>query len=159
MAYEQAFGKMIDNEHLFVLQWSSSEQTFEEGDAMSVAFELDYEVFSPGLRLVRPAPATAQTVEPVWVRHRRAMLLGLVAAVLLVLLMLPIRSLGGKTLAASAPTAGQEYVVHSGDTLASIATQVVGSHANGSRLAVFEQRLVGETGSTVLVPGEHLLIP
>ena len=77
-----------------------------------------------------------------------------VVVVLLVLLMLPIRALGGKTIAGSAPTAGQEYVVRSGDTLASIAEHVGGGNAAG-----MERQLAGEAGSTVLVPGEHLLIP
>jgi hypothetical protein len=157
MAYEQAFGKMVDNEHLFVMQWDASEQTFEEGAAMSVAFELDYEAFSPGLRLLPPVPA--RTADPLWIRHRRTIVLGVTAAVLLVLLVLPIRALGGRTLAGAAPTAGQVYVVRGGDTLASIATQVVGSHANASRLAAFEQKVASQTGSAVLVPGEHLLIP
>ena len=82
------------------------------------------------------------------------MILGVVALLLLVLLMLPITALGGKTVAGSAPTAGREYVVRSGDTLASIAEQV-----GGGNVAGIERQLAGEAGSTVLVPGEHLLIP
>jgi hypothetical protein len=74
--------------------------------------------------------------------------------VLLVLLMLPIRALGGRTIAGSAPTAGQEYVVRSGDTLASVAEQV-----GGGSVAGIERQLAAEAGSTVLVPGERLLIP
>ena len=46
-----------------------------------------------------------------------------------VLLALPIRSFGGSTLAQAAPAQGQEYVVKSGDTLASIAAQADPAHA------------------------------
>jgi LysM repeat protein len=77
-----------------------------------------------------------------------------VVVVLLVLLMLPIRAFGGKPIASSVPTAGQEYIVKQGDTLASIAAQV--SSSNTLDLA---HRLASEVGSTVVVPGEHLLIP
>jgi LysM repeat protein len=52
------------------------------------------------------------------------------------------------------PTAGQEYVVRSGDTLASIAARVGSSNVVG-----IERQLAREAGSGVLVPGEHLLIP
>jgi hypothetical protein len=151
MEYEQAFGKSVDTEHLFVLHCDGSEQTFERGGAMSVALELEYEEFYPRLRVVADVPHRV-TPSP-RVRHRRLALIA-VGAILLVLLMLPIRALGGQTIAGSGPTQGQEYVVRSGDTLASIAAQVDGGH--GARL---EQQLAAETGSTVLVPGEHLLIP
>ena len=86
--------------------------------------------------------------------QRRRLILGAVAVVLLVLLVLPIRAIGGKTVAGAGSTAGQEYVVRSGDTLASIATEV-----DRNNVAGVEKRLVSETGSSVLVPGEHLLIP
>jgi hypothetical protein len=45
-------------------------------------------------------------------------------------------------------------VVRSGDTLASIAEQV-----GGGSVAGIERQLAAEAGSTVLVPGERLLIP
>ena len=64
------------------------------------------------------------------------------------------KTMGGRTIAGAGPTAGQEYVVRSGDTLASIAARVGGGNAAG-----MEQRLENEAGSSVLVPGEHLLIP
>jgi hypothetical protein len=151
MTCEQAFGKSFDTEHLFVLHCGSSEQVFERGGAMSVALELEYEEFYPQLTLVPEAP---RRVSPSPRVQRRRVVLIAVVAVLLVLLMLPIRALGGKTVAGSAPTAGQEYVVRGGDTLASIATQVGGGNVSG-----MEQQLAAEAGSTVLVPGEHLLIP
>jgi hypothetical protein len=151
MAYEQVFDEMVDSEHLFVLQCDQSEQVFGEGDAMSVAMELEYEAFYPRLRVVSGAEPRSRVSSRV---QRRRIVVGAVAAVLLVLLMLPIRSLGGQTIAGSAPTAGQEYVVQSGDTLASIAARV--DPGNVSRMV---QRLSSETGSTTVVTGEHLLIP
>jgi LysM repeat protein len=86
--------------------------------------------------------------------QRRRVVLGLVLVILLVALVLPVSALGGRTVAGSAPTAGQEYVVQSGDTLASVAARVGGG--NTGRV---EQQLAREAGSHVLVPGEHLLIP
>ena len=118
---------------------------------MSVALELEYKAAYPRLRVV---PEPAGRIAPSARVQRRRLLLGAVVVVLLVLLMLPIRTLGGKTVADSGPIAGQPYVVRSGDTLASIATRVSGGDVAGT-----EQRLADEVGSTVLVPGEHLLIP
>jgi hypothetical protein len=154
MTCEQAFDKSIDSEHPFVLRCERSEQMFAEGDAMSVALEVEYEAFYPRLQVVPHVPG--RTVPSAQVQRRRVILgvVVVVLLVLLVLLMLPIRALGGKTIAGSAPTAGQEYVVRSGDTLASIAEHVGGGNAAG-----MERQLAGEAGSTVLVPGEHLLIP
>jgi LysM repeat protein len=68
--------------------------------------------------------------------------------------MLPIRALGGRTIAGAAPAAGQIYVVQSGDTLASIAARVDRGNAAG-----MVRQLADEVGSSVIVPGEHLLIP
>jgi diacylglycerol kinase family enzyme len=73
---------------------------------------------------------------------------------LLVLLALPIRSLGGSTLAQAAPAEGQEYIVKAGDSLASIAAQADPDHASA-----LVARLASEVGSTVVVPGEHVFIP
>jgi hypothetical protein len=148
---EQAFGKLFDSEHMFVVHCGKSKQVFEGGDAMSVALELEYEAFYPRLRVV---PAPAERVGPSARVQRRRLILGVVVVVLLVLLMLPIRALAGKTIAGAGPTAGQEYVVRSSDTLASIAARV-----DGGNVAGMEQRLENEAGSSVLVPGEHLLIP
>ena len=151
MAHEQAFEKMVDTEQVFVLQWKGSEQVFERGGGMSVALELEYESFYPRLRALPDAPI--RTAPPARIRRRRLVLaLGVVAV--LVLLMLPIRALGGKTLAGAAPTQGQEYIVKGGDTLASIAQR-----ADAGNVASMTQRLANEIGSTVVVPGEHLLIP
>jgi hypothetical protein len=141
---EQAFGKLFDSEHMFVVHCGKSKQVFEGGDALSVALELEYEAFYPRLRVM---PAPAERVGPSARVQRRRLILGVVVVALLVLLMLPIRALAGKTIAGAGPTAGQEYVVRSGDTLASIAARVDGGN------------LENEAGSSVLVPGEHLLIP
>jgi hypothetical protein len=151
MRNEQAFEKSVDTEHLFVLHCGRSEQVFEGGDAMSVALELEYEAFYPRLRVV---PEPAARLRPSGRVQRRRLILGVVVVTLLVLLMLPIRALGGKTVAGSGPVTGHEYVVRSGDTLASIATQ-----ADRTDVPDMEHQLADELGSTVLVPGEHLLIP
>jgi hypothetical protein len=146
MSCEQAFDKSIDIERLFVLQCEGSEHVFGEGDAMSVALEVEYEAFYPKLHVVPDVPGRTGPSARV--------ILGVVVVVLLVLLMLPLKALGGQTIAGSAPTAGQEYVVRSGDTIASVAEQV-----GGANVASLERQLAGEAGSSVLVPGEHLLIP
>jgi hypothetical protein len=151
MECEQAFGEFVDIEHLFVLQCGQSEQVFEEGDAMSVALEVEYEAVYPRLTVLPDLPGRTGPSARV---QRRRMVLGLILVVLLVALALPISALGGKTVGGSVPTAGQEYVVQSGDTLASIAQRV-----GGGNVAALERQLAGEAGSTVLVPGEHLLIP
>ena len=120
---------------------------------MSVALELEYEARFPALRVLPPLPDLPRRLPSRRVRHRR-MVLGLVAVGLLVLLALPIRAIGGHTIAGSAPAPGQVYVVQNGDTLASIAQQVAPDRAG--RLAA---RLAAEAGSSTIVPGEHLLIP
>jgi hypothetical protein len=151
MKSEQAFGKCVDTERLFVLQCGQSEQVFEEGDAMSVALEVEYEAFYPRLTAVPDLPGRPGPSARV---QRRRVVLGLVLVVLLVALVLPITALGGRTIAGSAPTAGQEYVVQNGDTLASVAARV-----GGGNVGVMERQLAREAGSRVLVPGEHLRIP
>jgi hypothetical protein len=151
MAHEQAFEKCVDNEQVFVLQWKGSEQVFGQGDAMSVAFELEYGAFYPKLQVV--PERTTRVAPPAQIRRRRLVVAAVVVG-LLVLLMLPIRALGGKTLAGAAPTQGQEYLVKSGDTLTSIAQRSDSADVTG-----MTQRLANEIGSTVVVPGEHVLIP
>jgi hypothetical protein len=151
MASERVFEKMVDSEQVFVLQYRGSEQVFEEGDAMSVALELEYEAFYPRLEVVAAAQGRMRPSARV---QRRRIVVGVVAAGLLVLLMLPIRALGGRSVAAAAPAAGHVYVVQNGDSLATIAARV-----DPSRSAALLHRLASEVGSTVVVPGEHLLIP
>jgi hypothetical protein len=86
--------------------------------------------------------------------RRRRVVLGLAVATVLVLLALPIRAIGGSTLAQAAPAQGQEYIVKAGDTLASIATR-----ADPARATSLSDRLAREVGSSVVVPGEHVFIP
>ena len=118
---------------------------------MSVAFELEIEACRPRLYVLPDQPE--RTAPSPRVRRRR-MVLGAVVLGLLVLLALPIRALGGSTLAQAAPSQGQVYVVKAGDTLASIAAR-----ANPSHEGVLTQQLAREVGSSVVVPGEHVFIP
>jgi hypothetical protein len=118
---------------------------------MSVAFELEIEACRPQLYALPDQPA--RTAPSPRVRRRRVVL-GVVVLGLLVLLALPIRALGGSTLAQVAPSQGQVYVVKAGDTLASIAARVA-----PTRAGALTQRLAREVGSSVVVPGEHVFIP
>jgi hypothetical protein len=91
------------------------------------------------------------------VRRRRVVSAAVLAAfvlVLLTLLALPVRALGGSTLAQDPAAPGQEYIVKAGDTLTSIAAQADPVHR-----AWMAAQLARETGSAVVVPGEHLFIP
>lgn len=157
MACELALDLEVDTEHSFVFNGWASEQMFGKGDTVSVAFDLEYEAFHPPLRLmpgkVVVAPNPVRVSREVQI-HRRRLALVAIVAVLLVLLMLPIRALGGATLASTTPSQGQDYVVKTGDSLASIARQ-----ADPVNPTSMVRRLVAETGSDVVVPGEHLLIP
>ena len=118
---------------------------------MTVAYELDFETYRPQLYVV-PAPSLRIGPSP-RVRRRRLVLAAVVVA-LLVLLALPIRALGGSTLAQAAPAQGQEYIVKAGDTLASIANRADPAHA-----ASLIGQLARETGTSLVVPGEHIFIP
>ena len=128
-----------------------SEQVFEQGEAMTVALELEFETYRPRLYALPSQPARPH--RPPGMRRRRLVLAAVVVA-LLVLLALPIRSFGGSTLAQAAPAQGQEYVVKAGDTLASIATR-----ADPSQPASLAGQLAREVGSNIVVPGEHVFIP
>ena len=121
---------------------------------MSVAWEIEFETYRPRLYVLPDQPARSAPAP--LVRRRRMVGATAAAAVvaLLVLLALPIRTLGGSTLAQAAPAQGQEYVVKAGDTLASIARAADPAHP-----VALAGRLAQETGSTVIVPGEHLFIP
>jgi hypothetical protein len=118
---------------------------------MTVAYELDFETYRPQLYVVPDQPARSAPTPQV---RRRRVVVGAVVAILLVLLALPIRALGGSTLAQAAPAHGQEYIVKAGDTLASIATRVEPTNP-----ASLTGQLVHETGTDSVVPGEHIFIP
>ncbi len=118
---------------------------------MTVAYELEFETYRPQLYVVPDQPArTAPTPR---VRRRRVVAAAFVV-VLLILLALPIRAFAGSTLAQAAPAQGQEYIAKAGDTLASIATRADPAHA-----ASLTEQLVRETGTSLVVPGEHIFIP
>jgi hypothetical protein len=122
---------------------------------MSVACEFAFEAYAPRLYVLPDQPA--RLAPSPRVRRRRVVLASLLAALvlaLLILLALPVRVLGGSTLAQDPAAPGQEYIVKAGDTLGSIATQVDPVH-RASMLA----QLAREMGSTVVVPGEHIFIP
>jgi Tfp pilus assembly protein FimV len=118
---------------------------------MTVAYELDFEMYRPQLYVV---PDQAERTAPSPQIRRRRVAVGAVLAILLVLLALPIRALGGSTLAQAAPAQGQEYIVKAGDTLTSIANRADPAHA-----ASLTGQLVRETGTSLVVPGEHIFIP
>jgi len=122
---------------------------------MSVACELAFETYGPRLYVLPDQPA--RLAPSPRVRRRRVVLaavLGAFVLVLLILLALPVRALGGSTLAQDPAAPGQEYIVKAGDTLSSIAAQADPVHRASMVL-----QLARETGSTVVVPGEHLFIP
>jgi hypothetical protein len=122
---------------------------------MSVACELEFEACRPRLYALSDHPA--RFALPPRVRRRRvvlALILALMVLTLLVLLALPLRTLGGSTLAQAPPARGEDYVVRAGDTLASIAVQADPTHA-----AALTGQLAREAGSTVVVPGERVFIP
>jgi hypothetical protein len=118
---------------------------------MTVAYELDVETYRPRLYVV-PDPSGRTAPSP-RVRRRRIALATVVVA-LLVLLALPIRSFAGSTLAQAGPAQGQEYIVKAGDSLASIANRADPAHA-----ASLTGQLARETGTGLVVPGEHIFIP
>jgi len=122
---------------------------------MSIACEFAFEANGPRLYALPDQPA--RLAPSPRVRRRRVVLaavLGAFVLVLLILLALPVRALGGSTLAQDPAAPGQEYIVKSGDTLSSIAAQADPVHRASMVL-----QLARETGSTVVVPGEHLFIP
>ena len=90
-------------------------------------------------------------------RRRRiaaSAILGLVATFLL-LSPVPSASAGSGILSSSsALSAGQTYVVQGGETLSTIARLVNPEHPS-----IAYSALQREIGSTVVIPGEHLLIP
>ena len=92
-------------------------------------------------------------------RRRRAVALAVVAAGLVGGLALPLPALGGAPAArlgsAAAAPGETVYVVRPGDTLWSIATRF--DHGGDPR--PLAEALAEETGSAVVVPGEHIAIP
>jgi hypothetical protein len=118
---------------------------------MTVAYELDFETYGPRLYVLPDQPA--RTAPSPRVRRRRMVVVAVVVT-LLVLLALPIRAFGGSTLDQASPAQGQGYIVKAGDTLASIATRADPAHATS-----LTGQLARETGTSQVVPGEHIFIP
>jgi hypothetical protein len=90
-------------------------------------------------------------------RRRRTLLLAGIVGVV-VLLALPLSSLGGRTVSgASTGSAvqGRTYVVQPGDTLFSIASSV----APKNQVRAMVRQLSRELGSNVVVPGERVTLP
>lgn len=130
-------------------------------------------VEAPRLRLVQPLETTPVFRQGVPVRERVALRraqrqkrnrMVLLASVLiaLALLMVPGSAFGGTTgsgLPGDAALSGElasgmSYTVHSGDTLTSIAEQI-----NPNNVPGVVAQLKSELGSSVVVPGERILIP
>ena len=144
---------------------------------MAAVRELEFEQYDevevrPYLRLVTIDPAPALRHGPSvtqrraararMLRRRRRTLLALALVTGLVILALPGPAFGGTT-GAGLPTdlatssvlaSGTVYVVHGGDTVSSIAARM-----NPLDPSVARRALVAELHSTVVVPGEHVLIP
>ena len=127
-----------------------------QGDAMAIAYELEFEAYRPRLYVVPNHPARSVPPPPRVRRGRLviSVIIAVLVIVLLVLLALPLRALGGSTLVQAAPAPNSEYVVKAGDTLASIAAQVDPAHAGA-----LSAQLAREVGSAVVVQGEHVFIP
>lgn len=151
------------------------EQVFVKGAAMAAVEVVESESFvspdsRPFLRLVstppafRSGPSLAQrrAARARMMQRRRRTLVGLALAFGVVILSWPGHAFGGVTgsglptdLANSSVLAsGMVYVVQPGDTLTSIARSV-----NPVNPAEARADLVHELRSSVIVPGEHILIP
>jgi hypothetical protein len=141
--------------------------------AIELAEVEEYEEFEPRrLRLVsiqgvepvrtgRPLAARRAARARMLQRRRRTLVaLGLVTG--LIILALPGAAFGGVTGAglpgdladSSVLASGMVYVVHGGDTVNSIARLM-----NPVDPSIARRDLVRELGSSVVVPGEHVLIP
>src|ERR1700722_7253989 len=118
---------------------------------MTVAYELDFETYRPRL-YVLPDQSARLAPSP-RVRRRRVVVVAAVVT-LLVLLALPIRAFGGSTLAQGAPTQGAEDIVKAGSTQSSNPFR-----AFPPRASSLTGQLTLETGTGLVVPGEHIFIP
>jgi hypothetical protein len=133
----------------------------------------EYEAVSSHLRLVRvdpsprafregPSLAQRRHVRARVRRRRQRLAATLVVVGALTILAMPGHVFGATTgaglstdLASSSVLAsGMDYVVQPGDTINSIALEMNPTDPRGARLL-----LASELGSSVVVPGEHVLIP
>ena len=118
--------------------------------------------------VVIPAPTTAmplaarRAARARMMRRRRRSAIGLLTIVSVVALAWPGSAFGGTTKYGVSTDTGQigrwhsgaVYVVHEGDTIASIARLVSPSHPE-----LVKKELVASLRSTVVVPGERIVIP
>ena len=131
-------------------------------------FEDSEEARTP-LRVVAPTPlrqgvpvSRRRAARARMLRRRRRFMLGVAAVVTLVVLAWPGHAFGGVIGAGvlsdqgadNTLGAGQVYVVQPGDSVRSIAQLV-----NAENPAAARRALVAELHSSVVVPGEHVLIP
>jgi hypothetical protein len=135
--------------------------------------ELDEIAAGPYLRLVAAPPTTRivatgpslarrRAARARVVRRRRRTLATLVVIAALAILAVPGHVFGATTGAglstdladSSVLASGMDYVVQPGDTINSIARVINPTDPSAARTL-----LVRELGSTVVVPGEHVLIP
>ncbi|MGH9043417.1 MAG: hypothetical protein ACRDVP_00975 [Acidimicrobiales bacterium] len=105
----------------------------------------------PVLRLVERGTVRAKTATPRSCRRFAWAFLG--AAGLVVGLALPIGSLAGVQ-GSPLSHAGSTYVVRPGDTIRSIATRIRPADPQAVMAAI-----ASRTGSSSVVPGEHLTVP
>ncbi len=137
---------------------------FEEFEEFDESAERPYlrlvttpQVFRTGPSLARRREARARTM-----RRRRRSLVAFALLLGLVILAWPGHAFGGETGAglpgdlanSSVLASGMNYVVQPGDTVTSIARMM-----NPVDPKVARADLVRELDSTVVVPGEHVLIP
>jgi hypothetical protein len=118
----------------------------------------------PSIQPLRQGPSLSQRrLERTRVlARRRRVLAGLVLASALTVLALPGHTFGATTGAglstdlanSSVLASGMNYIVQPGDTVESIATEM-----NSVNPSVARSLLIQELGSSVVVPGEHVLIP
>jgi hypothetical protein len=155
---------MLDTNTCSCCDAQSDEQVFvflatRDGGLMAIAPLSDPGLLwpppGPSLRLV--APARHGGAAAGWLRrHRwwRAVPLCVLAG-LLGVLAAPIEAFAPPGHAASALRPGTTYVVRPGDTLLSIARRL----APGNNPLALAARMAAATGSSAVVPGEHIVLP
>ena len=134
-------------------EWSPSEE---------FGRHLDLVVATPRPLRTGVAVSRRRAVRARMLRRRRRAAIGVGVIVTTVILAWPGHAFGGVTGSGviadqsngTMLASGMVYVVHSGDTVNSIAQLV-----NPYNVAAARHALVSELGSSVVVPGEHVLIP
>jgi hypothetical protein len=138
-------------------------ETFESDEAVTaphLQLVPDYKVTNP-LRF-GPSLAQRRASRARMLARRRRTMVAVVLAAALTVLMIPGHVFGATTgtglpsdlSTSSVLASGMDYVVQPGDTVSSIARDINPVNPASARLM-----LVRELGSSVVVPGEHVLIP